>query len=977
MALEPGTRLGPYEIVTAIGAGGMGEVYKASDTRLNREVAIKIMPPHFAGDPEMKQRFDREAQTIAGLNHPNICVLHDIGSHDDVDFLVLEYLEGETLEARLERVRDPSSGHLRTSATAGHTAGPAEPGTGSGTRTGSGRSVTKLISRAFTVEEALGIAIQIADALDKAHNHGIIHRDLKPANVMLSTTGMTRAGSPHVKLLDFGLAKWKPGVGSLASAVTVQADLTAKGAVLGTIRYMAPEQLEGTEADARTDIFAFGSILYEIITGKKAFDGKNQPSLAGAIMTSEPPPVSRFQPLAPPPLERVIKRCLAKDPDDRWQTAHDLLIQLRWIAERGMHEASTAASATQKTSWLVKAAIGAGALLTLIAAWPAYLHLQGRAPADPFEFRVSVHGMQFQSAAAFAISPDGKMLALIARPNTQEAPSLFLRPVGAVTFRRVAGAEDPSMPFWSPDSKAVGFVADGRLKKVEVAGGSPKDLGEAAGFTGGTWSRDNTILFGSAAGVHRVSAEGGKQERITTAEKPETGHFWPAFLPDGKTFLYLVWSEDASKREVVVASLDSKDRTALIAGETNAVYAAPGYLLFHREATVFAQRFDAGARKLEGDPVQVAGGVSFTPANGRAAFDVSQNGSLVYFQGTGGPAGRAQVTVNAVFGWRDLSGNLLGQAGEQGAYGDIDLSPDGRRIAFTRQDAGAPGADVWVTDWERNVTQRVTLDPADDLNPVWHPDNRRVAFTSYRNGNADVFVMNADSRGEAVPLLNSASDESIEDWSKDGRFVVYKLGKDGYEDLYVLPVDADGKPGAPMPIVEGKYAKDEAQFSYDGKWLAYTSDESGTFQVYVVSFPDKTQKHQVTPPEGGGQPRWQKDGKVLFYRAFDNRVMSVGMTLGTPIASSIPRSMFIAFNSITSRDPQRHQWSVTPDGKRFLIRLANGSGVTGGGRRGGSPVAPITFNTTTAAGTAATPSGVVDRLTVVLGWPAAFSKVTK
>ena len=977
MALEAGTRLGPYEIVSAIGAGGMGEVYRANDTRLNRIVAIKVMPPHFADDPEMKQRFDREAQTIAGLNHPNICVLHDVGTGSvpareagltpsDVDYLVMEFLEGETLAQRLERVRDPSSAVKAPASSAG-------PKSGSGAKSGSGGSVTKLISRSFTVEESLGIAIQMADALDQAHRNGIVHRDLKPANVMLSLGSASRAGLPQIKLLDFGLAKWKAPLESMASAMTVPADITVKGAVLGTMRYMAPEQLEGEEADARTDIFAFGVILYEVITGKKAFDGKNQPSLAGAIMTAEPLPISRLQPLTPPPLERVIKRCLAKDPDDRWQTAHDLLIQLRWIAEQGFSpEAPTATGAkVKKTNWLTLAALGVGVLLTTAAAWPAYQYLRGTAPPDAFQFRVQIYGL---SSANIALSPDGKTMALVARPNTQEPSTLFIRPVGAVTYRRVAGTDDALMPFWSPDNKWVAFVAAGRLKKIEAAGGPPKDLGDATGFTGGTWSKDNIILFGSATGLRRVSAEGGAQDSITTVEKPSTGHFWPCFLPDGKHYLYLSWSDDASKRSVVAGAIDSKDKKALMSAETNVAYAAPGYLLFHKGAVLYAQRFDAGSQTLSGEPVHVADDVQFNPANGRASFDVSQSGALLYFQGTGGPTGRAQVNPVAVFGFRDRSGNGQSQVGEQGPYGDIDLSPDGKFVAITRQDAGAPGADIWVIDLATQNPQRITLDPADDINPVWANDSKRIAFTTFRNGNADVYVMNADGHGEAVPLLNSPADEFIEDWSKDGKFAAYKLGKDGYDDLWVVPIGTDGKPGKPFAIVEGKYQKDEPQFSYDGKWLAYTSDESTRFQVYVMAFPSGAPRGVVTPPDGGGEPRWRKDNKELYYRAIgDNRVMAVDLTLGATVAPGIARVLFQGANVAQARDATRHLWSASPDGDRFLMRLPNNSG-TSGANRGSGPTAPATYNAATASGAPAAAAGnLTNALTVVLGWPAAFN----
>jgi serine/threonine protein kinase/Tol biopolymer transport system component len=983
--MTAGDRLGPYEITAQIGAGGMGEVYQATDTRLNRTVAIKVMPPHFAADPEMKQRFDREAQTIASLSHPNICTLHDRGHERDLDFLVMEYLEGETLDERLERVRDPGSAVSRARSSGTSTPAPASgtrSGIGSGTSSLTGRSASKPISRGFTVEESLAIAIQIADALDKAHSNGIVHRDLKPANVMLIKGGAAQGGVPQIKLLDFGLAKWKAPVDSLASAVTVAADITMKGAVMGTMRYMAPEQLEGEEADARTDIFAFGTILYEIVTGKKAFDGKNQPSLAGAIMNSEPIPVARLQPLTPPPFERIIKRCLAKDPDDRWQTAHDLLLQLRWIAEVGMGGEAAAATAAARPGWPTLAALGLGVVLTLGAAWPAYQYFSGSGPQEDFRFRVSVFGL---SPANISLSPDGKTMALVARPTTQEAPALFLRPVGAVKFQRVAASEDASMPFWSPDSQSVAFLAGGRLKRAEVSGGAPKDLAEAPGFTGGTWSTGNVILFGSPAGIYRVSAEGGQPELVTTASAPETGHFWPWFLPDAGHFLYSTWSTDPAGRAVFVGSLDKTEPTRVMPGESNAAFAAAsgsedGYLLFHRQGTVFAQPFDAGAATTTGEAVQVAGDVSFNPANGRASFDVSQAGTFVYVQGGGGPSGRGNVNPSSVFGWRDRSGKIIAQAGDQGTYGDIDVSSDETRLALTRQDPGVPSADIWVTNWRTNVSAQLTQDSADAVNPVFSPDGDWIAFTSYRNGNADVFVRRSNGDGEDIPVLDSPRGESVEDWSEDGRHLVYKLEQDGYDDLYAVPLEADLKPGQPFPVVEGRFNKDEAQFSYDGKWLAYISDESRTFQVYVVRFPERTGKHQVTPPEGGGQPRWRQDGKELYYRTFDGVVMAVDLTLGDPVESGVPRQLFPTPPSNTSRDPVRHMWWVSGDGQRFMTRLANGSGAAGGNpsAQGGVARAPTNFAARTTTGpTTASPSPLSDGLTVVLNWPAAFTRIAK
>ena len=748
--------------------------------------------------------------------------------------------------------------------------------------------------------------------------------------------------------------------------------------MIGTLQYMAPEQVEGDEVDGRADIFALGSVLYEMVTGAKAFEGKNRALLIAAIATLELEPLSKSQPAATPALDHVAKRCLAKDPDDRWQTAHDLALQLRWIAEGGVASTQPAAArgSEKRISWMLAAAL---ALVTVMV-WPAVQYFRGSETAEAFQFRIPVAGL---SDSDIAISPDGQTVALVARPNTQEPSALFVRPIGSPTFRKVGGTDEASLPFWSPDSRAIAYVTGGRLKRVDAAAGAPKDLSDAPGFTGGTWSREGTIVFGSAKGLFRVSAEGGTPEAISTVEKPETGHYWPSFLPDGRRYVYLAWSAEAGSRALFVGTLGSSERTRLMAADSNAIYApttgssqAPGFLVFHRQATLFAQPFDAGTLALAGEPVHIADQLAFSAANGRGHFDVSQNGVLLYFQSDatgGGTASRAQIVAgNAVYGWRDRTGKLLGLAGEQGAYGDIDLSPDGKFIAITRQDA-APGSDIWVIDWERaGVPTRLTLDPADDINPIWSPAGDRIAFTTYRKGNADVYVKNANGVGAETPLLESPSDELVEDWSKDGKYIAYKLGREAVEDLYVLPLSGNDK--KPIPVVTGPFRKDEPQFSYDGKWLAYTSNESGgTFEVYVISFPAGDQKLRISAIGGGGQPRWRQDGKELFYKAPDNSVMAVDIKPGPRIEAGIPRRLFGAVNLASSRDPVRHQWSVTPDGQRFLLRYANGSGTLLQSGQGGT--AAMTFVAATGGGqpvpTAGGQAFVTSGLTVIRHWMAA------
>jgi Tol biopolymer transport system component len=900
-------------------------------------------------------------------------MLHDIGSEAGVEFIVMEYLQGETLHARIGRERGRKSGA---------TAAVATPGSGSsGAKSASqtSGSQTEAPGRPLKIDEALGIAIQIADALDQAHQRGVIHRDLKPANVMLVPASGGSGSAAQVKLLDFGLAKLTKSTDSIESQETVHSDLTGPGVVLGTVRYMAPEQIEGRAVDARTDIFAFGAVLYEMLTGRQAFDGKTQASLIAAIMNVEPTPVSALAPITPRALERLVSRCLAKDPDDRWQTAHDLLIQLRWIAGRGSKSGATAAAgARPRREPLTFAAMAVAVLIAAGMAFPAYRYMQG--PAEPVEFRFRIPAAGL-SPADMAISPDGATIAMVVRAG-QEAASLYVRPVDSVTFRKLAGTDNAALPFWSPDSRSIGFVAGGRLKKVAAEGTPPQEIGAVEGtFFGGTWGTDGTILYGTPAGIRRVSAEGGATETITTVEKPETGHYWPSLLPDGKHFLYLSWSTETDKRAVFVGEAGTKDRTRLLAADSNAQY-APGYVLFRRDATVLAQPFDAASLALSGGPVQIAGDIGFNLTNGRGNYSVSSTGTLIYFQGSsGGGTGRSGAQAGWQYGWHDRQGKLIADAGDPGPYGELDASPDETEIAVTRQDPGAPGSDIWVIDWRRRVNTKVTLDPSDDMNPVWAPDGKRVAFVTFRKGNADVFVKNANGIGPETPLLETPADEFVEDWSKDGRHLVYKQVQGEFEDLYVLPFDAEGKPGKPFPIIQGPYHKDEPQFSYDGQWLAYVSDESGRFEVYVTSFPALDQKLKVTDA-GGGRPRWRRDSKEIYFIGLQSPVFAVDFMPGPKITAGIPHLLYSP-SAPGGAVPTVHRWDVSADGQRFFHRTA--TSIAGGttAATGGVPTLPTTFNPPGQGPAAPTQPGVVfaapanNGLTVVRHWPAAVRKAVK
>ena len=916
MSLAQGTKLGPYEIREPLGAGGMGEVYKATDTRLNRTVAIKILPSHLAGGDEMQARFDREAQTIASLSHPNICTLHDVGhgGQDDVRYLVLEYLEGENLAMRLSR-------------------------------------------GALPLTEALTVAIAIADALDKAHRQGVVHRDLKPANVMLTKSGP--------KLLDFGLAKWTMGEAETLGAMPTRADVTAKGTMLGTLQYMAPEQIEGKDADRRTDIFAFGALLYEMVTGKKAFEGRSQATLISAIMSRDPKPLSLLAPLSPPALEHVVERCLAKEPDDRWQSAHSLIVQLRWVAygdSRGTVEEAPSPTSVKQRRLLV-AALAVGALAIGALALPAYLYYRGPEPPAPFSYRIPVRGL-----SQFAMSPDGQGIAFVTDLG-DGVPTLHYRPLRALTSVKLEGTANAAQPFFSPDGQHVAFLAQGQLRRVPIKGGAPHTLGAVADFRGGAWNAKGTIIFGSGKGLFRISDQGGKPEAITTVASPASGHYWPVFLPDGVGYLFVSWSAKSAERTLFAGALGSSEPKKLMPIESKARYAHPGFIIYERETAVFAHPFDAASRSLHGEPTQLAPSVRGDEHGG--LFDVSNTGELAFFDtslGRGGGRGRGNENTQGQFSWVTRTGAYVRPVGEPGPWGDIHLSPDGNFVAMTRVDGGS--GDIWILDWQRGPTgvpTKLTIDPANDRDPVWSDDSKRVAFTTYRKGNADIYIKNANNVGEEVPLLATDQYESIKDWARDGSHILYLSGTEERPDIWAMPLSGDRKP---FPVVEGPFLKNEPQLSRDGRWLAYMSNESGAYEVYVTSFPDLKQREKASVG-GGVQPRWSPDGKTLYYRQAPGRMMAV------PIVTS-PRLRIGSADVLFARNFQpgytnapRHQWDVSVDGQQFLVRAAH-QAPTGTGRM---MSAPMTYSPTGAVAALGPPLlPPAGGLTVLLNWPSTTKK---
>jgi len=861
MPLSPGDRLGPYEILTAIGAGGMGEVYSARDTRLDRTVAVKVLPSHLSHDPMLRQRFEREARAVSSLNHPHICTLHDIGREGETDFLVMEHLEGQTLAARLE------SGPL-------------------------------------PVDETLRYAIQIADALDKAHRQGLVHRDLKPGNIML-----TKAGA---KLLDFGLAKSTlapvSGPSGVTATPTMTSPLTAEGAIVGTFQYMAPEQLDGREADARSDIFAFGAVLYEMLTGKKTFSGRTQASLIASILKEEPRPLAELAPMTPPALERLVRGCLAKDPDERRQSAHDLLLELRWVTEGGSQAGVPAPVARQRRSrermaWAV-AAVG---LLASAAALGFILTRPAPAPARIVRAFVPMPAgtrMNLGSAqpGPVSISPDGMMLAFAARSAKGEV-MLYVRRIDELEARPLPGTERGAYPFWSPDSAMIGFLSgDRKMKKIAAAGGPAQTVCEAPNMKGASWAPDGTILFAPAhnTGIFKVADIGGEPEPVTKLDesKKETSHRFPWFLPDEKHFLYLARSGSSQEYAIRIGSIDSEETRQLTTAQSNAEYAS-GHLLFLKDRTLMAQQFDTDRLELVGGAFPVAENVRYEPRAALGVFSVSTNGMLTYLEGSADP-GRELV-------WVDREGKRLGVVGEKAVYSDISVSPDAKYVAAVVDDRQSEGTDIWIVEMERGIRTRFTFEPADDINPHWSPDGDRIVFTSLRTGPANIYVKSVAGTGMEEPLLPSDTEAFARDWSRDGKWLLYTaLGKETGLDIWALPMDGS----EPKPILTTPTVETNPVFSPDGRWFAYQSNESGVSEIYAMPFPGPGRKWQIST-DGGLAPRWLDAGEILYFDT-ESQFHSVKVTVGNDtLGVDKPQLLFA--------DAFFEDYSPARDGKRILM----------------------------------------------------------
>ena len=846
MGLTSGIRLGPYEILSPLGAGGMGEVYRARDSRLNRDVAIKILPEHLSQSRELRERFECEARAISQLSHPHICVLHDIGKHDGKTYLVLECLEGETLGERLRK-------------------GPLPP------------------------DQVLKYGAQIADALDKAHRRGVVHRDLKPDNMMLTKSG--------IKVLDFGLAKplaTPAKVSSSIAATMTHGPLTAEGMVVGTFQYMAPEQLEGKEADARSDVFALGCVLYEMSTGKRAFDGKSTASVVAAIMGTEPAPVSTIAPLTPPALEWAIRKCLNKDTEERWQSAGDLASELRWIAEGG----SRAGVAVPARGWSRNALLRRAALVLALVAGGALGFFLTPSPPQPL-MRVALNlpsGNSLVAGSSAVLSPDGKQV-VMNLADTQGRPKFWIRRLASNGAQPLEGTEGAVLPLWSPDSRFIAFFAvDGKLRKIPAGGGPSEAICDIPWqIYGGSWSPTGVIVVSTGRrGLVRVPASGGSPTRIPVSDKDAADYRRPSFLPDGKHFL--VTANDGSG--IFVVSLDTGAVQLVVPNENSgANYVDPGYLLYLRGDNLVAQPFDAKKLRTTGPAQNVAESVFA----GDVSFSATASGLLLYQR-----AFQSQLT------WLDKDGNKVSTVGSPGFISIPFISPDGKRAMAPVLDPRQGKFKLWLYDLNQDTASPFTFGDSSDTYPAWSPDGKRIAYASNRKGQEDIYVKSVGGDSSEEALLTTPGDKEPDRWSSDGRYLLFDLfAKETHgSEVWAIPLFGERKP---FRVMQSPGNGSWGMFSQDNKWIAYSSDESGRAEIYVIPFPGSGAKRQISTV-GGVTPFWPTP-KELFYITPDFRVMSTELQIdGSNLVVGKSRQLFggRAFGSSVGIFP-------TPDGKRWLV----------------------------------------------------------
>jgi eukaryotic-like serine/threonine-protein kinase len=822
--LLAGGVLGPYRILNRIGAGGMGSVYMARDSRIDRTVAIKVASARF------NSRFDREARAVAALNHPHICTLYDVGSN----YLVMEHVEGKPLR------------------------GP------------------------VPLAEALRLGIQLADALDAAHRKGIVHRDLKPDNILVTKSG--------VKVLDFGLAR--PEGQDPPAGTTV----TQEGAVVGTPQYMSPEQVQGKNADARSDIFAFGLVMYELVSGERPFRGNDAASLVAAILTALAPPV------APPALDRVLQLCLAKDPEERWQSIRDVKVELEWIARSAGSEHSTVPPRRRK-ALLTGAIVGSAVIGGLIVSG-----LLPR-PVSPQVVRFTIPppaGMEMAPlplVSNMAISPDGSRLAIVMVDSTR-TPALWLRPIGSDDMQRLAGTEGAMLPFWSPDSQSIGFFAGGKLKTIPVGGGAPVTVTDVANYEGGAWNQEGTILFAArpvealSHTIFRISATGGDPRPALEVGPEATSAVAPSFLPDGRRFLFWQSNPDPNQAGIWVASLDKPGQTLVLATPTRGAFVPPDSLVYVQGESLFARRMDLRSFRL-GDATRVTDGVdAINRVLGRAAFSASANG-LVYRRGS---------SPLRALAWHNRDGRRLAASTEPRNFGQFRISPDGKRVVIENSQPGQPG--LWILEFASGVTSRISFGQVRDADPVWSPDSRHIAYIELPvSGKRRLTVVTLGENSARV--IHETTDPIwLHDWSPDGRLLIGQVQNDG--PVFSLPATGEGKRSI---LLDTRFEKDEFHFSPNGSWLAYNSAESGTHQVYVTAFPSMSGKRQISVA-GGCAPIWRKDGRELFYVTLQGDLMAVPIKPGPAFEAGKPEILFHGVTPVTCNE---ERFAPSDDGRKFLM----------------------------------------------------------
>jgi serine/threonine protein kinase len=872
MPLGPGTQLGPYEILALIGAGGMGEVYRARDTRLRRDVAIKVLPDAFLHDPERLARLKREAEALAALNHPNIAGIYGLEDSGDTSSIVLELVEGDTLADRIAQ-------------------GP------------------------IPVTDAIEIARQIAEALEAAHDKGVVHRDLKPGNIKITPDGT-------VKVLDFGLAKIVESdvsASALTQSPTLTLAATGRGVILGTAAYMSPEQARGRPADRRADIFSYGCVLYEMLTGRQAFDGETVSDTLASVLKSDVD-FARLPAETPTRIRRLLERCLKKDP--RLRLPHIGVARLE-IEEERLEPSPPRALVEQSTrgrtlSWpwmvaavffVISAALGAIILLHREPTQPGSVRFDIEAPSEGVFGNQTGQRGPAPPAPHLAVSPDGTRVAYVVTVKGRTA--LWVRRLDALAGQELPGTDDASFPFWSPDSRALGFFAGGHLKKIDVTGGPSVTICPAPLGEGGTWNQTGDIVFtpDQTSGLYRVAAAGGVPSAVTTldAATGEVSHRWPQFLPDGRHFLYLTTAKDPKNGGLFAASLDPGPHTRVLNNPVRALYSLR-HVLFVQEGALMAQPFDPSSLRLSGEPLLLAEDVAFNENNRRTGFGVSDSGVLAYRTGN---AFRAAGQL----AWVDRNGKTLQSiSGPGNDDTSLRLSPDERTIIVSRLPVGGQSRDLWTLDLTRDgLPAKLTFGVDDEASPVWSPDGAEIVFRSGLQG-VPGKMYRKKVKDNAAPVLLSDDGGTPWDWSRDGEFIVYqRFNPKGRNDIWILPLRGDAKPRA---FLDQEYAESFPRFSPDGRWIAYASQETGRDEVYVRSFPAGDHQQRVSV-DGGIDPQWRRDGRELFYLSPQGQIMAVDFKGGTSAEVALPKQLFPT--RIRGTGGTAGQYAVSADGQRFLI----------------------------------------------------------